>query len=79
MADTDWLFDDYSLRKFNYLGQSAAEPLNDNLSFAANALDFLSGSQSLLSIRGEGTLPAALQKRSCGPWRRRPAPSTARS
>ncbi len=55
VADTDWLFDDYSLRKFNYLGQSAAEPLNDNLSFAANALDFLSGSQSLLSIRGKGT------------------------
>jgi ABC-type uncharacterized transport system involved in gliding motility auxiliary subunit len=55
VADTDWLFDDYSLRKFNYLGQAAAEPLNDNLSFAANALDFLSGSQSLLSIRGKGT------------------------
>ena len=55
VADTDWLFDDYSLRKFNYLGQTAAEPLNDNLSFASNALEFLSGSQSLLSIRGKGT------------------------
>jgi ABC-type uncharacterized transport system involved in gliding motility auxiliary subunit len=54
VADTDWLFDDYSLRKFNYLGQNAAEPLNDNLSFAANALDFLSGSEDLLSIRGKG-------------------------
>jgi ABC-type uncharacterized transport system involved in gliding motility auxiliary subunit len=54
VADTDWLFDDYSLRKFNYLGQNAAEPLNDNLSFAANSLDFLSGSQDLLSIRGKG-------------------------
>jgi ABC-type uncharacterized transport system involved in gliding motility auxiliary subunit len=55
VADTDWLFDDYSIRKFAYLGQTAAEPLNDNLAFAANALDFLSGSQSLLSIRGKGT------------------------
>jgi ABC-type uncharacterized transport system involved in gliding motility auxiliary subunit len=54
VADTDWLFDDYTLRKFNYLGQNAAEPLNDNLSFAANALDFLSGSEDLLSIRGKG-------------------------
>jgi ABC-type uncharacterized transport system involved in gliding motility auxiliary subunit len=54
VADTDWLFDDYSLRKFNYLGQNAAEPLNDNLSFAANSLDFLSGSEDLLSIRGKG-------------------------
>ena len=54
VADTDWLFDDYSIHKFNSLGQDAAEPLNDNLSFAANALDFLSGSQDLLSIRGKG-------------------------
>ena len=36
------------------LGTSAAEPLNDNLSFAANSLDFLSGSQDLISIRGKG-------------------------
>ena len=36
------------------LGQTAAEPLNDNLSFAANSLDFLSGSQDLISIRGKG-------------------------
>ncbi|HVW21303.1 MAG TPA: Gldg family protein [Opitutaceae bacterium] len=55
VADTDWLFDDYSLRKMNFLGQTAAEPLNDNLSFAANALDFLSGNQELLSIRGKGS------------------------
>ena len=55
VADTDWLFDDYSLRKFNVLGTTAAEPLNDNLSFAANSLDFLSGSQDLISIRGKGT------------------------
>lgn len=54
VADTDWLFDDYSIRKFNLLGTSAAEPLNDNLSFAANSLDFLAGSQDLISIRGKG-------------------------
>jgi ABC-type uncharacterized transport system involved in gliding motility auxiliary subunit len=54
VADTDWLFDDYSLRKFNFLGQSTAEPINDNLSFAANSLDFLAGSQDLISIRGKG-------------------------
>jgi ABC-type uncharacterized transport system involved in gliding motility auxiliary subunit len=54
VADTDWLFDDYSVRKFNFLGTTAAEPLNDNLAFAANALDFLSGSQDLISIRGKG-------------------------
>jgi ABC-type uncharacterized transport system involved in gliding motility auxiliary subunit len=54
IADTDWLFDDYSVRKLNFLGTSAAEPINDNLDFADNALDFLSGSQDLISIRGKG-------------------------
>src|SRR5208337_3395021 len=54
IADTDWLFDDYSVRKLNFLGTSAAEPINDNLDFADNALEFLSGSQDLISIRGKG-------------------------
>jgi len=55
VADTDWLLDDYSVRKFNFMGQSAAEPINDNLSFAANSLDFLAGSRDLISIRGKGS------------------------
>jgi len=55
VADTDWLFDDYSVQKINYFGQSAAEPINDNLAFAANSLDFLGGSQDLISIRGKGS------------------------
>jgi ABC-type uncharacterized transport system involved in gliding motility auxiliary subunit len=54
VADTDWLFDDYSVRKYSFFGQSAAEPINDNLAFAANSLDFLGGSDDLLSIRGKG-------------------------
>ncbi len=54
VADSDWLLDDYSVRKIDFLGQTAAEPLNDNLSFAANSLDFLSGSPDLISIRGKG-------------------------
>ena len=36
------------------MGQAAAEPFNDNLAFAANSLDFLSGSRDLISIRGKG-------------------------
>lgn len=55
VADTDWLFDDYSIRKFNFFGQTAAEPFNDNLAFAANSVDFLAGSQDLVSIRGKGS------------------------
>ncbi len=55
IADTDWLFDDYSVRKFNFFGQTAAEPFNDNLAFASNTLEFLGGSPDLISIRGKGT------------------------
>lgn len=55
IADTDWLFDDFGLRKFNFFGQTAAEPFNDNLALAANAAEFLGGSQDLISIRGKGT------------------------
>jgi ABC-type uncharacterized transport system involved in gliding motility auxiliary subunit len=55
VADTDWLFDDFSVEKFNFLGQTAVQPLNDNLAFAANALEFLGGSQDLISIRGKGS------------------------
>lgn len=55
VADTDWLLDDFSVRKFNYYGTQAAEPLNDNLAFGANSLDFLAGSQDLVSIRGKGS------------------------
>lgn len=55
IADTDWLFDDYSVRKFNFFGQTAAQPFNDNLAFAANTVEFLGGSEDLISIRGKGT------------------------
>ena len=55
IADTDWLFDDYSVQKFNFFGETAAKPLDDNLAFAADTVDFLGGSQDLISIRGKGT------------------------
>ena len=55
IADTDWLFDDYSVRKYNFFGQTAAEPFNDNLAFASNTIEFLGGSQDLISLRGKGT------------------------
>lgn len=55
IADTDWLFDDYSVRKLNFFGQTTAQPFNDNLAFATNTVEFLGGSQDLISIRGKGT------------------------
>ncbi len=55
IADTDWLFDDYSVQKFDFLGQTVARPYNDNLSLAANTVEHLGGSPDLISIRGKGT------------------------
>ena len=55
IADTDWLFDDYSVRKFNFFGQTMADPINNNLALAANVLEFLGGSPDLISIRAKGT------------------------
>jgi len=55
IADTDFLFDDYSVRKFNFFGQTAAEPINDNLAFGTNSAEFLGGSPDLISIRSKGT------------------------
>lgn len=54
VADTDWLMDAYSVRRLNFLGMQAYEPLNDNLAFASNAVEFLAGSEELISIRGKG-------------------------
>ncbi|MEO7797636.1 MAG: Gldg family protein [Opitutaceae bacterium] len=55
VADTDWLLDEFSLRRMNFFGQVAMSPYSDNLSFAANAVEFLGGSQDLISIRGKGS------------------------
>ncbi len=54
VADTDFLLDDYSVRRVAFLGSQGFEPLNDNLAFGSNALEFLAGSQDLISIRGKG-------------------------
>ncbi len=73
IADADWLMDDYSVRRINLFGMQAAEPINDNLAFASNMVEFLAGSQDLISIRTKGSsqhpftvvreMEAAAQKR----------------
>jgi len=55
VADTDWLMDAYSVQRMPFLGVNAIQPLNDNLAFGTNVLDFLGGSRDLISLRGKGT------------------------
>jgi len=54
VADTDLLMDKYSVRTFSFFGQSLSSPLNHNLSFVQNVVEYLSGSQDLISIRSRG-------------------------
>lgn len=53
VGDTDWLLDIASVRRIPLL--NAYSPLNDNLAFASNTLDFLGGSEDLIAIRGKAS------------------------
>ena len=52
VADTDLLSDNTWLRLGNFLGQNVALPVADNANFVVNALDNLTGSDALISLRG---------------------------
>ena len=54
VADSDFLSDAYSVQRFSFLGQSVAQPINDNLNLILNAAEFLSGNEALMSIRSRG-------------------------
>ncbi len=56
IADTDFLSDNYSVRRINFLGMRGLQPLNDNLAFVSNSLEYLAGSEDLISLRGKGTV-----------------------
>jgi len=54
VADTDILSDRLWVQVRELFGQRLAQPWADNGSFAANALDNLSGSDALISVRSRG-------------------------
>jgi ABC-type uncharacterized transport system involved in gliding motility auxiliary subunit len=53
IADTDWLLDDFSIRRFNFLGSEAVQPSNDNIALANNLADTITGSTDLVTLRGK--------------------------
>lgn len=53
VADTDWLLDDFSVRRVPVFGQEMVQPLNDNLFLGSNIVDFLAGSPDLIALRGK--------------------------
>ncbi len=54
IADVDLASDSYSVQKMNFLGQTIVQPINDNLNFMLNSVEFLSGNDALMSIRSRG-------------------------
>ena len=53
-SDVDFISDQFSVQKLNFLGQSIIQPRNDNLNLMLNAAEHLSGNEALMSIRSRG-------------------------
>ena len=54
VGDTDMLFDQFCVEELNFFGSKAHRPLNDNLSFFANAVELVAGSSDLTTVRSRG-------------------------
>ena len=54
VADIDTLADQFWVRKRNFLGREFATSISDNGNFVLNALENLTGSSALISIRSRG-------------------------
>lgn len=74
VADADLLFDDYYVKKQNFLGLNISSLFNDNLNFLLNATEMLTGDQELINIRSGGrferpfTRVQELEKRAQARW-----------
>lgn len=55
VGDSDFLIDQFSVQVFQFGGMRGYQPLNDNLAFVLNAMDFLAGSPDLLAVRTKGS------------------------
>lgn len=54
VADVDMLANDFCVQEMNFLGYSAFQPINDNVSLMANMADQVAGSSDLMGIRCRG-------------------------
>lgn len=74
VGDADLLFDNFYVRRQNFLGVNIAQMFNDNLNFLLNASEMLTGSEALISIRSRGkferpfTKVEALEKKAKERW-----------
>ena len=54
-SDVDFLSDQFSVQKLNFLGQTIIQPRNDNLNLMLNAAEHLSGNEALMSSSFTGS------------------------
>jgi ABC-type uncharacterized transport system involved in gliding motility auxiliary subunit len=62
IADVDFLSDTQAFDKFMFGPQMLLRPRNDNMSFLLNSLDYLTGSDDLISIRAKGRVSRPFEK-----------------
>ena len=62
ISDVDWLFDPFSIQTTNINGRVVVRPLNDNLTFLLNMVEYASGEQSLINIRSKSRFHRPFEK-----------------
>jgi ABC-type uncharacterized transport system involved in gliding motility auxiliary subunit len=62
VGDADFPADQNSVQKIPFANQIVAKPINDNLNFLINAVDFFSGSEDLIAIRSRGRFTRPFEK-----------------
>ncbi|MCK5804308.1 MAG: Gldg family protein, partial [Lentisphaeria bacterium] len=62
VGDSDMIFDNFCVQVQNFFGQKIVQAVNDNLSFALNLVEQLSGDTRLISIRSRGTISRPLEE-----------------
>ena len=54
VADADFMGDQFSIQQVNFFGNVVIQPINDNLNFVLNAVEFMMGGEALIHIRSRG-------------------------
>jgi len=62
VADADMLWDEWWVNVQNFLGQKIAIPTSGNADFLVNAMDNLSGSNDLISVRSRGSFARPFER-----------------
>lgn len=55
VGDTDWAYDQFSVRVQNFMGMQMAQPINDNLSLVQNVVEQLAGDPDLIRVRSRSS------------------------